>query len=321
MTDGTSNMQDWPILQRGRDIDFMAPWFQRAPESQAILALLRRLTDRFQELPEETTEMDWTAFRALAKAGAAEGIIRSTCTYADTGGPCTEYFLVQGDYPSAMTSRPILAAEPFDSVLVQARLTTTGVRWAEHLAAENTQSVRKVRGFVLQLIWDAGKVKGSAQLVPPPDRADSLDEDPDTKQGKVATDGSGNKCDALDDDAMELGRPEIDLYDRRVVNWFGKRLYLGPEGSQIRELFMLLARKPGVPHSLGEVQRAVAGMETYRDEHGEDAFRKSMSRIAKALSKLRRHLRENDLDNHVVILKEGPRDEPSYTLVLRFGNS
>lgn len=62
-------------------------------------------------------------------------------------------------------------------------------------------------------------------------------------------------------------------------------------------------------------------METYREEHGEDAFQKAMNRIAKALSKLRKHLRENDLDDQVVLLKEGSRDYPNYTLMLRFGNS
>ncbi len=117
-----------------------------------------------------------------------------------------------------------------------------------------------------------------------------------------------------------LGAPEPDPLDSRVVRWVGKRLYLGPEGSQIRNLFMLLANKPGVSHTLGEVQRAVDGIETYRNEHGKDQFDKSMKRIAKALSKLRKHLRENDLDDHVIIIKEGPRDEPSYTLVSRFGN-
>jgi hypothetical protein len=119
----------------------------------------------------------------------------------------------------------------------------------------------------------------------------------------------------------QFGGPEEDPFDLRVVRWVGKRLYLGPEGSQVRELFMLLARKPGVPHSLFEVQLAVDGTTTMRDTHGEDAFRKSMNRIAKALSKLRKHLRENELDDHVVIIKEGPRDQPSYTLISRFGNS
>lgn len=119
----------------------------------------------------------------------------------------------------------------------------------------------------------------------------------------------------------QFGGPEEDPYDSRVVRWVGKRLYLGPEGSQIRELFMLLAKKPGVAHSLGEVQRAVDGMETNRDEHGEEEYKKAMNRLAKALSKLRAQLREHDLDDHVVILKEGPRDEPSYTLISRFGKS
>jgi hypothetical protein len=62
-------------------------------------------------------------------------------------------------------------------------------------------------------------------------------------------------------------------------------------------------------------------METYRDEQGDVAFRKAMNRIAKALSKLRKHLRENDLDDHFVILKEGPAEDPSYTMMARFGKS
>jgi len=116
-----------------------------------------------------------------------------------------------------------------------------------------------------------------------------------------------------------FGGPQKDPYEAGVVHWFGKRLYLGDD-TQISRLFWLLAEKPGVSHALGKVQRAVDGMETDRDEHGKDPFDKSMKRIAKALSKLRKHLRENDLDDHVIIIKEGPRDEPSYTLVSRFGN-
>ncbi len=117
----------------------------------------------------------------------------------------------------------------------------------------------------------------------------------------------------------QFGGPEVDPYDNRVVNWLGKRLYLGSEGTQVRELFWLLAQKPGVSHTLGEVQRVVDGMETDRYEQGEDAFQKSTNRIAKALSKLRKHLRENGLDDHVLIVKEGPSDSPSYTLIARFG--
>lgn len=117
----------------------------------------------------------------------------------------------------------------------------------------------------------------------------------------------------------QFGAPQPDPHNEKVVRWVGKRLYLGGEGTQVRELFMLLARKPGAPHTLGEVQRAVDGMETFRDQHGKDEFDRSMKRIAKALSKLRARLRENDLDDHVIIIKEGPRLDPSYTLVSRFG--
>lgn len=118
----------------------------------------------------------------------------------------------------------------------------------------------------------------------------------------------------------QFGGPQKDLYQSGVVHWFGKRLYLGHD-TQVSRLFWLLAEKPGVSHTLGEVQRAVDGMETYRDQHGEDEYQKAMDRLAKALSKLRAQLREHGLEDHVVILKEGPRAEPSYVLVLRFGNS
>jgi len=129
-------------------------------------------------------------------------------------------------------------------------------------------------------------------------------------------------CDPPVDDAddEQFGGPQEDPYDRRVVNWLGKRLYLGYD-TQISRLFWLLAKKLGVPHNLGEVQRAVDGMETDRDEQGEEAFRKAMQRARKAISKLRDRFREHELDTHVQIIKEGPRDYPSYALILRFGNS
>ncbi len=298
-------------------INFMEPWFQNAAVSRAILALLRKLSNKFQELPEETTDMDWTAFRALAKAGAAEGIIRSTCTYENADGPCTEYFLVRGDYPDAMPSEPILTTKPYESVLVQARLTTRGIQWAEYLAAEKTQPLEKVRGFVLKLLWDAKAVSGSARKVPPPKNVERADEGIEVQQVEIETNHNGVEK-KVEADEVSFGGPQEDMYDNRVVNWFGKRLYLGHD-TQVSRLFWLLAEKPGVPHDLWAVQRAVDGMETDRHEQGEEAFRKSMNRIAKALAKLRKHLRENDLDDHVIIIKEGPSDWPSYTLIARFG--
>ncbi|MBN1341749.1 MAG: hypothetical protein JXQ73_03670 [Phycisphaerae bacterium] len=312
------------------EIDLTSPWFQDAPVSRDILDLLRGLADRFRSLPPETTDADWAAFSALAKAGAAEGIIRVTCMYADADGPCTEYFLVRGDYAPDMPTRPILKTEPFESVLVQARLTATGVRWAEYLAAEKSQPAAKARGVVLQLLWDAEPVQGNVHRVPPPSAAEALEvtpirqpreeqaAQPNTRSQPAQTDEGDDEQGHPPDDELQFGLPAEDPYDSRVVNWLGKRLYLGRD-TQVSRLFWLLARRPGVPHDLGDVQQAVDGVWMDLGEAGDAEFRKTMNRIAKALSKLRMHLRENNLDDHVLIVKEGPSDGPSYTMISRFG--
>ncbi len=309
-----------------KGVDFMDPWFQDTPESRAILGLLRRLTERFQDLPAETTDIDWTAFRALAKAGAAEGIIRNTCTYADADEPCTEYFHVRGDYPSVAPSKPILTTEPYECTLVRARLTTTGIRWAEYLAREDTQPPEKVRAAVLHLLWDAQAQPGSVQRVPPPVKSDAMsapaavsdscDREKDS-QSKLSSDDHGRGDESIDTGEMEFGLPEEDLYERRAVNWLGKRLYLGYD-TQISRVFWLLVKHLGRPQDLGAMQRAVDGFETSRKEDGEEAFKKAMQRLRKAISKLRNRLQEHDLDDHVIILKEGPNDWPSYTMICRF---
>jgi len=182
-----------------------------------------------------------------------------------------------------------------------------------------------------KLLWDAEELAGSVRRVPPPGSAEVTDRSPEARQdepqalraddhlpsGDADGAGEGDK-EAADDDAMEFGLPEVDRHDTRVVNWFGKRLYLGRD-TQVSRLFWLLAKKLGVPHDLGKVQRAVDGMETGRDEQGEEAFQKAMVRVRKAVSKLRSRLREHELDTHVMILKEGPNDWPSYTMIGRFG--
>lgn len=274
--------------------------------------------------------MDWTTFRALAGAGAAEGIIRLTCTYADADGPSTEYFHVRGYYGPGMPSREFLTTEPHELALVKARLTTTGIQWAEYLAAEKGQP-EQVRGFVLKLLWDTQKQPGSVHRVPPP----SLSGEAAPTNAPAASDqddgeGAGSQSEPPVEDEecivetdeqvfpTELGIPQVDLYDGRVVNWMGKRLYLGRD-TQISRLFWLLAKRPGVARSLGEVQRAVDGMETSREFANEETYQKAMNRVRKAISKLRDHLREHELDTHVFIVKEGPNDYPRYTLVLRFG--
>jgi hypothetical protein len=309
------------------EIDLTSPWFQDAPVSRDILGLLRGLADRFRTLPSETTDADWASFSALARAGAAEGIFRVTCTYADADGPCTEYFLVRGDCASDMPTRPILKTEPFESVLVQARLTAKGVRWAEYLVAEKTQPAAKVRGVVLQLLWDAEPVEGNVHRVPPPSDGEPVESLPTGQPRKgqrntgpqpAQTDEGDDEQGHPSDDELQFGLPVEDPYDSRVVNWLGKRLYLGRD-TQVSRLFWLLVRRPGVPYDLGDVQQAVDGVRMDLGEAGSDELRKTMSRIAKALSKLRKHLRENNLDDHVLIVKEGPSDCPSYTMVSRFG--
>jgi hypothetical protein len=67
-----------------------------------------------------------------------------------------------------MPSRPFLTTEPFESVLTRARLTTTGIRWAEYLSLEKTKPAEKVHQFVLRLLLEAEAVKGSIQRVDKP---------------------------------------------------------------------------------------------------------------------------------------------------------
>lgn len=323
------------------EVDFMDPWFQNAPVSRAILDLLRRLTDRFQDMPVETTDLDWTAFKALSSAGAAEGIVRLSCTYADADGPCTEYYHVRGHgLLAGMPAREFLTTEPHELVLVKARLTTTGVGWAEFLSAEKTQP-EKVRGLVLTLLWRARRQPGSAHRVPPPPPSDGdapAGTQPSASDPHAVADSSpryapptstvptqaqvpaspasapNGGTDSAPEAAVEedeeapgrtdqeeaqvpFGAPQVDDFDGRVVNWFGKRLYLGHD-TQISRLFWLLARRPGVAHDLGQVQRAVDGMETSRDDADPAAYRKAMYRVRKAISKLRDRLREDGLDTH-----------------------
>jgi hypothetical protein len=143
--------------------------------------------------------------------------------------------------------------------------------------------------------------------LPAPDVSDTQDQVPQATQKESV-------------DVEQFGKPQVDPYDNRVVNWFGKRIYLGHD-TQISRLFWLLAESPGVPQHLSQVQRAVDGMETDRDAQGEDAFGKAMNRVRKAISKLRDRLREHELDDHVMIVKDGPADWPSYTMLARFGKN
>jgi len=136
--------------------------------------------------------------------------------------------------------------------------------------------------------------------------------------GEVASEATGERADDGEDEETRFGPPQIDPYDDRVVNWLGRRLYLGRD-TQVSRLFWLLAEHLGRPHDLGKVQRAVDGFETTRENDGEKEFKKAMQRVRKAVSKLNRRLRENGLDTHFMIIRDGPNDWPSYTMIRRFG--
>jgi hypothetical protein len=119
--------------------DFTLPHFQNEPSCAAILDFLRRLTPHFLPVSRELTDAEWTAFRALAKKGAAEGILRIVCTPEHATEAVTEDHHIQGDYVNAMIPGFIRRDRPIDDRLVQARLTAMGQRLAGILQREKTE--------------------------------------------------------------------------------------------------------------------------------------------------------------------------------------
>ena len=108
-----------------------------------------------------------------------------------------------------------------------------------------------------------------------------------------------------------------DPHDDRLAWCMGRRIYLGND-TQISRLFWLLASPVGRACSLGEVQRAVDGMETNADLGVSDAeLRKAGQRVRKVIAKLRQALREGEADAHLLIVHGGSAKDPEYTLVFR----
>jgi len=112
------------------------------------------------------------------------------------------------------------------------------------------------------------------------------------------------------------GEPKPDPYDTRKAVWFGKRIYLGND-SQVSRLFWLLAKPVGAAHSALEIQRAVDGVEVDLNRSPQ-AAREAEQRMRKAFSKLRAALEEAGLDDHVVIVPGGPREDREYSMVWRY---
>jgi len=151
--------------------DFTLPRFQNEPSCAAILDFLRRLTPHFLPVSRELTDAEWTAFRALAKKGAAEGILRIVCTPEHATEAVTEYHHIQGDYVNAMIPGFIRRDRPIDERLVQARLTAMGQRLAGVLQREKTEDAAEVRAAVLEMLWRKPIKLGSDQMIPLPDAA------------------------------------------------------------------------------------------------------------------------------------------------------
>jgi hypothetical protein len=80
---------------------FYDPDFQDSADCRAIFAFLRNLTPHFARCDRELTHAEWTAFRALAKGGAVEGIIFGQFTDSK-GIKRQEYWRVKGDYINAL---------------------------------------------------------------------------------------------------------------------------------------------------------------------------------------------------------------------------
>lgn len=128
---------------------------------------------------------------------------------------------------------------------------------------------------------------------------------------------SGRSQDRLDHETDEFGGPETDEHDERVAWMLGKRIYLGRD-TQLSRLFWLLTSPIGRAHHEAEIQRAVDGVETsaYIESDPKEIERAKV-RMRKAISKLRDRLREAELDDHMVIVRDGPNQAPMYTMVMR----
>lgn len=114
-----------------------------------------------------------------------------------------------------------------------------------------------------------------------------------------------------------IGNPEPHPHDHRKAMWGGKYIYLG-NNTQVSRLFWLLAKPVGRPRTMGEVQRAVDGVESDPGYCGEEEARKACLRVRKAVSKLRERLREARVDEHAAIVREGQSDSPEYTMLWRW---
>lgn len=118
-----------------------------------------------------------------------------------------------------------------------------------------------------------------------------------------------------------IGRtPVPDATDTRKVRWFGELLYLGKADGQVAKLFWLLVKRFGKSCRLDVIQREIDGFETSENVGSTaEEISKSKQRIRELISTLRSRLRENSLDECVVIHNENAKTNPAYTMSFRPG--
>jgi hypothetical protein len=148
-----------------------------------------------------------------------------------------------------------------------------------------------------------------------PDRERSLEAAPVNAGADRAVDARDTSGEP-DLSGLELtgSKPEPDLYDERVVNWFGKRLYLGDENTQVALLFRLLLKRLGHACPWDEIRNTVFS-DTTNSRPRE--VKQTKQHVRQVVSKLKDRLTEHGLNDHVFILCEDPKGLPSYSMHIR----
>jgi hypothetical protein len=220
----------------------------------------------------------------------------------------------------AWAGRPV--AVQVDPIL-HVRLTEFGQRNQQQIAADNTPA------FLLSAFIAAHPVRGKVRLriledkipipgVVPEDSVTGAGQPPTAAQIAKPHEEITPKTseDSPGDQSADYGGPQPDPADSRKVLWAGKSIYLGHETVASR-LFWLLARHVGSIHGLANVQRAINGF-TALEGTDADEIRKANQRVRKAVSEVRRALRNARMNRHVTIVREGSQKSPTYSMIWRY---
>jgi hypothetical protein len=154
-----------PDLHDPPEPDWNDPTLQQMAESLAMFKWLQDLKLEFTEVVGELTDPQWTAFRALAKVGAVEGIMRLTIQEPGKSSEVSLYH-ARGDYVAAVSSDPLRTGTAVAFELVKARLTGKGHRWAQYFMQILPHEPVKARAFILALIWRTAPEPGGFTRVP-----------------------------------------------------------------------------------------------------------------------------------------------------------